>query len=635
MNVSKYSRHFLTAFLSAAFFGLSGGVAQGEFVRMDVTGHMTEVVCPDPGGCPSWQLEVGDPVTLSWVYDTEVAATWDQSYSLVSHQFEYDAVRPLNPTLGASVIFGPYSVANALPGPAADPRFLAFVLDVLHPSYTYSGALGFSGLLEDANEAIVFRLQQNPSYAVVMDGPPGSSALELASMNLSFFNERDDAQRFLNSGSLPSGFQSWNWAEKWIAIEVYDPTSGRVGEAYFEVDGIVTSVVEEVPSIKPVVDLIQITDTSGRKSSPAISGSNVVWQRCYASWDDFRNRCENGRGEIEFWDGSFPINPIRVTNNNKNDGSPDISGSNVVWTRWDGNDNEIYFWDGSFPINPIQITDNDTNDYEPAISGSNVVWTRTDGDDNEIYFWDGSFPINPIQVTDNDTNDSFPAISGSNVVWQGWNGSAFDFNDNEIYFWDGSFPVNAIQITDDDAMDYSPAISDSTVVWRRVVENVDPSRAAYWTISRWDGSFPVVLTVVPASAGGFLSEASGSNVAWVEMQSSAFSGDRWGWDVFFSDGMITTTVSETSSSGPATGSPPFGRLRNSDPDISGTRVVWWSCPYLFEADYGADICTEQAQIYMATVSIPTPVPLMPLAGLAILSSLLIGTVFLIRFREYS
>ena len=57
-------------------------------------------------------------------------------------------------------------------------------------------------------------------------------------------------------------------------------------------------------------------------------------------------------------------------------------------------------------------------------------------------------------------------------------------------------------------------------------------------------------------------------------------------------------------------------------------MVWSSCPYSFLPDYGADICTETAQIYMATVSVPTPVPSMPLAGLAILSSLMIGTVFL-------
>ena len=102
---SKCSRHFLTAFLSAAFFGLSGGVAQGEFVRMDVTGHLTEVTCPDSGGCPSWQLEVGDPVTLSWVYDTEVTATWDQSRPPYPFEFfVYDSVANVVPAFFGGVV---------------------------------------------------------------------------------------------------------------------------------------------------------------------------------------------------------------------------------------------------------------------------------------------------------------------------------------------------------------------------------------------------------------------------------------------------------------------------------------------------------------------------------------------------
>jgi len=100
-----------------------------------------------------------------------------------------------------------------------------------------------------------------------------------------------------------------------------------------------------------------------------------------------------------------------------------ISGNNIVWQSWDGNDEEIYFWDGS---TTTQITDNATYDGDPAISGSNVVWVAGGGSDSEIYLWDGS---NTTQITDNAIEDREPAISGNNIVWMGNNGV-----DYEIYF---------------------------------------------------------------------------------------------------------------------------------------------------------------------------------------------------------
>ena len=174
-------------------------------------------------------------------------------------------------------------------------------------------------------------------------------------------------------------------------------------------------------------------------------------------------------------------------------------------------------------------------------------------------------------------------------------------------------------------MDFDPSISGSTVSWTGISENVESFRTR-WKIFRWDGSFPIVTTVASAGVHNMTSAASGSNLVWVDRPQSAYGGDRWSLDVFFSDGMTTTRVSELS---------PSERLRNFQADVSGTHVVWSSCPYGFLPDYGYDVCYETAQIYMATVSIPTPVPSMPIAGLAILSSLLIGTVFLIRFRAFS
>ena len=68
----------------------------------------------------------------------------------------------------------------------------------------------------------------------------------------------------------------------------------------------------------------------------------------------------------------------QLTNNTTDDGDPAISGMNVVWHGWDGNDQEIY---SNFAG---QITNNSTNEYNAAISGTNVVWQSRDGSDYSI-----------------------------------------------------------------------------------------------------------------------------------------------------------------------------------------------------------------------------------------------------------
>jgi hypothetical protein len=69
-----------------------------------------------------------------------------------------------------------------------------------------------------------------------------------------------------------------------------------------------------------------------------------------------------------------------------------------------------------------QLTDNDYDDWNPAISGTNVVWSGFDGTDREIY---SNFAG---RITFNGRDDCVPVISEMNVAWQHWDG-----NDWEIY----------------------------------------------------------------------------------------------------------------------------------------------------------------------------------------------------------
>jgi hypothetical protein len=76
------------------------------------------------------------------------------------------------------------------------------------------------------------------------------------------------------------------------------------------------------------------------------------------------------------------MSSTQITHNTHEDRIPTISGTNVVWHGWDGDDYEIYSWNGAAIA---QITDNTTTDYTPTISGSNVVWYGDADGDFEIF----------------------------------------------------------------------------------------------------------------------------------------------------------------------------------------------------------------------------------------------------------
>lgn len=144
--------------------------------------------------------------------------------------------------------------------------------------------------------------------------------------------------------------------------------------------------------------------------SPQVSGSNVVW----TSYDD------NNNGEIFFYDGTTTT---QLTNNSLDDefARISISGSNVVWEDYvsAGSSNlvKLYLYDGKTTTQLADIPS-----YESGISGSNVVWSGFDGnEDLEIFLYDGKMTT---QLTNNSFSDYMPAISGKSVVWLGGDGGS-------------------------------------------------------------------------------------------------------------------------------------------------------------------------------------------------------------------
>jgi hypothetical protein len=166
--------------------------------------------------------------------------------------------------------------------------------------------------------------------------------------------------------------------------------------------------------------------------------------------------------EVFFYNGTTG-KATRLTNNTTIDIASGISGENVVWTGFDGNDNEVFFYNGTAKTT-TQLTNNNTNDSAAGISGSNVAWTGFDGNDSEVFFYDGTTKTT-TQLTNNTTNDSTAGISGSNVTWTGFDGS-----DDEVFFYDGTTKTTT-QLTNNTTNDLASGVSGFNVVWAGIDGN--------------------------------------------------------------------------------------------------------------------------------------------------------------------
>ncbi|MGI0482621.1 hypothetical protein ACN4EE_17780 [Geminocystis sp. CENA526] len=265
--------------------------------------------------------------------------------------------------------------------------------------------------------------------------------------------------------------------------------------------------------------IIKITNNSTEDFNPQISGNNVVW----SGWD-------GNDYEIYFYNGT---STIQLTNNNTNDDNPQISGNNVVWIGSSDNFDppEIYFYNG----NTTQLSSNTFNVQSPQISGSNVVWYGFDGNDNEIYLYNGN---TTTQLTNNDTQDSDPQISGNNIVWR-----SFDGNDSEIYFYNGN---TITQLTNNTTEDFAPQISGNNVVWRGFDGNDSE-------IYFYNGNTTTQLT--NNTTDELEPQISGNNVVW-----KGFDGNDY--EIYFYNGSTTTQLTNNTTDDFA-------------PQISGNNVVWY------------------------------------------------------------
>ncbi len=193
--------------------------------------------------------------------------------------------------------------------------------------------------------------------------------------------------------------------------------------------------------------------------------------------------------------GAFEIVP--VTDDDRSDAFPSVSGPHIAWQTCDGEDWEIVYYrdepeEGSGePAEPVLITDDSFDDMHPVVSpdgadGARIAWFKFDGADDEVYLYEtASASIRRISNRSHD--DRHPHLAGDLLVWQGSDGAQGGEGDQggggadeEIFVHDIALD-ETVQVTWNSYRDRSPRTDGTTVVWRG-----DPGGEGLWAIYAWD-----------------------------------------------------------------------------------------------------------------------------------------------------
>jgi hypothetical protein len=281
----------------------------------------------------------------------------------------------------------------------------------------------------------------------------------------------------------------------------------------------------------------QLTTTNNLSENPAlISGTNLVW----SAYDGTDN-------EIYFYNGTTKVT-TKITNNSVDDIDYQIDGNRVVWRQFDNvnSDYEIYLYDIT-PATPTitRLTNNANSDYGPSIAGTSIAWN---GYDNSTGSW-RMFVYNITTATTTTVlytsiqEGTIPFVSGSNIAWIG-----IDLvgGDQDVFLWNGSTVTN---ISNNALEDQYIQISGNNLVWR----SRNPSLGDDWEIYFYNGTTVTQLTnnIYDESAP----QISGSNVTW---ESDG--------KIYLFNGTTTTQISSSFASPNAAG--------GGGPFISGNNVTW-------------------------------------------------------------
>jgi hypothetical protein len=98
----------------------------------------------------------------------------------------------------------------------------------------------------DLSEAIGIAITV-PPLSLNLPGPSGFHDLDLRGIAFDFQNFY--GEDFLNGGSIPTGFPSFNWKNTLLKVTVYDPVYDHDGTAFLRVDTLTLSTPLSVPGL--------------------------------------------------------------------------------------------------------------------------------------------------------------------------------------------------------------------------------------------------------------------------------------------------------------------------------------------------------------------------------------------------
>lgn len=159
---------------------------------------------------------------------------------------------------------------------------------------------------------------------------------------------------------------------------------------------------------------LQIARSSnGTRNAPAIDDHLVVWEQSTTEQGSVAN------SDIYAYDVDTH-DYTQLTTNTAEQGSPDVSGTKVVWVDYRNGNADIYMYDVATGVE-VPICTNSADQTEPRISGNRVVWTdyRNGATTPEIYMAVISSSTAPAEltpaVTANDQGGTVNVSSGTPV----------------------------------------------------------------------------------------------------------------------------------------------------------------------------------------------------------------------------
>ncbi|MGA2093067.1 MAG: hypothetical protein ABSH16_06635 [Sedimentisphaerales bacterium] len=235
-----------------------------------------------------------------------------------------------------------------------------------------------------------------------------------------------------------------------------------------------------VPAAPPGWNITQLTNNNYDDYSPGISGSNIAW----VERDDV-----NDITSLLFYNGSTTIK----LSDHLEDETFQIHDSNVAWVEHDDvNDiTSLLFYNGS---TTIKLSDH-LEDETFQIYDSNVVWVEYDNDISPLFFYNGR---TTTKLSDNVDRDSI-ILFRSNVIWR-----EYDYvNEMEpLFFYNGSTITKLA--ADVDWKNYKT--SGANVIWKEY-DDVNYVTSIFIftgsTITKWSDSIEI-----------YNFEISGSNAIW-------------------------------------------------------------------------------------------------------------------------